>query len=79
MVYQKKSIFQFCQFTPFLYYRDGDGISNNFDNCPEHSNADQSDVDHDGQGKLTLFCIIEMVMVFPITLTIVLNTLMLTN
>ena len=54
-----KVFFKFCQFTPFLFYSDGDGIPNSFDNCPEHSNADQSDVDHDGQGKLTLFIAME--------------------
>ena len=59
---QKRYFFQFCQFSPFLFYRDGDGIPNNFDNCPEHSNADQSDVDHDGLGKLTLFMPMEFSM-----------------
>ena len=64
MVYSKKCFLQFCQFTLFLFHRDGDGIPNNFDNCLEHSNADQSDVDHNGQGKLTLF----MPMEFPMRL-----------
>ena len=60
-IFQKR-LFSILSVTLFLFNRDGDGIPNNFDNCPEHSNADQSDVDHDGQGKLTLFIAME----FPI-------------
>ncbi|MCG8613898.1 MAG: DUF4214 domain-containing protein [Pseudomonadales bacterium] len=31
---------------------DGDGVSDEFDNCPARSNADQSDIDQDGVGDL---------------------------
>lgn len=31
--------------------RDGDGVSNDMDNCPSDANADQADLDLDGQGN----------------------------
>ena len=31
--------------------RDGDGVQNNVDNCPDIPNADQLDIDQDGIGK----------------------------
>ena len=32
--------------------RDGDGILNTEDNCPDVSNADQTDMDGDGEGDV---------------------------
>ena len=32
--------------------RDGDGVQNNVDNCPDIPNADQLDIDQDGIGKV---------------------------
>ena len=34
--------------------RDGDGVQNNVDNCPDIPNADQLDIDQDGIGKYFL-------------------------
>lgn len=36
--------------TPFFADRDGDGVRNDADNCPEDANAEQSDRDGDGVG-----------------------------
>ena len=33
--------------------RDGDGVQNNVDNCPDIPNADQLDIDQDGIGKVS--------------------------
>ena len=34
-----------------LYHSDGDGVLNDFDNCPDLPNAEQSDKDNDTKGK----------------------------
>jgi hypothetical protein len=34
-----------------LSYRDGDGIQDANDNCPELSNGEQTDTDGDGTGR----------------------------
>ncbi len=31
--------------------KDGDGVQNDVDNCPDTANADQLDIDEDGIGK----------------------------
>ena len=33
------------------HIRDGDGVLDQYDNCPDLPNADQSDTDDDKQGK----------------------------
>ena len=38
----------------FVFQRDGDGILDDFDNCPDLPNSDQSDIDADGLGKSSL-------------------------
>ena len=40
-----------------LYCRDGDGIPDDFDNCPLTPNPQQSDIDADGTGKNHFQCI----------------------
>ena len=36
--------------------RDGDGVQNNVDNCPDIPNADQLDIDEDGIGNVSFHC-----------------------
>ena len=34
-----------------IFFRDGDGILDILDNCPSYPNADQSDIDENGEGR----------------------------
>ncbi len=42
--------------TEFANDRDGDGVIDNRDNCPDHANPDQSDRDGDGRGDVCEIC-----------------------
>ena len=44
--------------THFYCFRDGDSIPNEYDNCPQVPNAEQSDTDHDGKGDNFLHFVI---------------------
>lgn len=48
IVVRKTSTFQLIQ----IEDRDGDGIADDVDNCPDTANADQADSDGDGFGDL---------------------------
>ena len=37
-------------FCVFCFFSDGDGIPNQYDNCPQLANAEQTDTDNDGLG-----------------------------
>ena len=36
----------------FVVFRDGDGVLDEFDNCPDLPNGEQGDADGDGKGNL---------------------------
>ena len=47
---------QGCSVTPNPSDTDGDGVADEFDNCPEVSNADQLDTNHNGIGNACDVC-----------------------
>lgn len=52
MIYIDKKRLYIDIYTCFLLARDGDGVLDEFDNCPDLPNGEQADADGDKKGDL---------------------------